>query len=101
MLPTLVKELSNEQLADAYGNAKVKEKSAKLDKKVLGGEFKRRRRKRLFGNKFMLTLSESSSSAVDKEGLRKLLGAKLNNYITSTPYKKILVSLVKEQSKAA
>ncbi len=101
MLTTLVKELSNEQLADAYGNAKAKEKSAKLDTKVLGSEFKRRRRKRLFGNKFILTLSDSSSTSVDKEGLRKLLGTKLNKYITSTPYKKILISLVKEQSKAA
>ncbi len=101
MLTTLVKELSNEQLADAYGTAKAKEKSAKLDKKVLGSEFKRRRRKRLFGNKFILTLSESSSSVVDREGLRELLGDKLNKFITSTPYKKIYVSLVKEQSKAA
>ena len=101
MLPTLVKELSNEQLADAYGNARAKEKSAKLDRKVLGGEFKRRRRKRLFGNKFILTLSESSSTRIDKEGLQKLLGAKLDKFLTSTPYKKIYVSLVKEQSKAA
>ncbi len=101
MLPTLVKELSNEQLADAYGNARAKEKSAKLDRKVLGGEFKRRRRKRLFGNKFILTLSESSSTSVDKEGLRILLGDKLNGFLTSTPYKKILVSIVNKQSKAA
>ena len=101
MLPLIVTEMSDEQLADAYGDVKAKESFAKRDKKLLGEEFKRRRRKRMFGNRFILTLSESSTSSVDKDGLRELLGKKLNKYIKTTNYKKILVSVIKEETKAA
>ncbi len=97
----LIGELSNELLADAYGDARTKESLAKDDKDAVGKEVKRRRRKKFFGFRYSLTVSKFPRETLDGDKLRKFFGDKIKKYLNTTRVTKINCTARQAKGKAA
>jgi predicted phage-related endonuclease len=83
--------LSNEQLADEYGNVDAIIKQHEERKDALSVAIKARGFSAARGQFFAVTLSESTSKRLDTKRLREALGDALDGYEIETTSKRLLV----------
>ncbi len=97
----VIKDLPIDVLADAFGESRSIVSIAKDIEEALGKEVKRRRRKKLFGTIFSLSVIKSSTSRLDRPALKELLGDALEKYIKTSSYTKILCTARQSKGRAA
>ncbi len=97
----LLKDLTIEMLADEFGKARAKEAIAEDIKDAIGKEVRRRRRKRIYGLRFDLNVVKTSTSTLDRTGLKDLLGDALEKFVKTSKYTKILCTAHRPKGRAA
>ncbi len=97
----VIKDLPIEVLADAFGESRSITSMAEDIQEALGKEVKRRRRKKLFGSLFTLSVISSSTSRLDRPALKELLGDALEKYVKTSSYTKILCTARQSKGRAA